>query len=110
MNNCEYCASAHTALGDGLGVSKEELTRNLRGFSDDSRTNAVLSFAKSIVTRRGWVTDEELANARGAGLSESDIVEIIAVVAINTFTNYFNHVAGTEIDFPVVEIEEAITA
>lgn len=110
VNNCEYCASAHTALGDGLGVSKDELTRNLSGFSDDSRTNAALSFAKSIVTRRGWVTDEELANARGAGLSESDIVEIIAVVAINTFTNYFNHVAGTEVDFPVVEIDESIAA
>lgn len=109
-NNCEYCASAHTALGGGLGVPGEELARNLQGASTDNRTNAAIGFARAIVERRGWVTDEELANARGSGLSESDIVEIVAVVAINTFSNYFNHVAGTEVDFPRVAINEAVTA
>lgn len=102
-NNCNYCASAHTAIGKGAGLDAAELERNLQGRSEDSRAQAVLSFVQKTVEQRGWVGDGEVQALRDAGLSEGEIVEVVANIGINLFTNYFNHIAGTEIDFPVVD-------
>lgn len=105
-NRCGYCASAHTAIGQMLKVDKAELERNLNGESSDAKTQAALTFARSIVNKRGWISDAEFKAVRDAGYSDAEVSEIIAAVALNTFTNYFNHIAKTEIDFPVVEVEE----
>ena len=40
-----------------------------------------------------------------AGYSDAEITEIVSHVALNIFTNYFNHVARTEVDFPKVAVE-----
>lgn len=101
-NTCDYCASAHTALGKGAGVAKEELARNLQGQSADGNTQAVLSFVRKVVTERGWVSDADVQSLRDAGFGDGEIVEVVAHIALNTFTNYFNHIAETDIDFPVV--------
>ena len=106
-NGCAYCASAHTLLGGKSGVGADELERNLRGRSGDPRTQAALDFARAIVARRGLVEDADVAAIRRAGFSEGAIVEVIATVALNIFTNYFNHVTDPEIDFPVVEVGAA---
>lgn len=105
-NACDYCASAHTLLGKNAGVSVEELAKNLRGESADAKTQAVLSFAKEIVTSQGRPQEATLAAVRNAGFSEAEVVEVIAHVCMNIFTNYFNHIAGTAIDFPLVSTGE----
>ena len=105
-NACGYCASTHTALGSKQGIEKEELERNLRGEASDPRTQAALDFARTLVIKRGWATDADLTQVRDAGFSEGQIAEIVAHVALNTFSNYFNHVADPEIDFPKVEVGE----
>lgn len=102
-NHCDYCASVHTALGGKLGVTADELDRNLNGRSADAKVNSALRFSARIVATRGNVTDEDLAAVRRAGFSDEEIVELVANTVLNIFTNYFNHVAGTEIDFPVVK-------
>jgi uncharacterized peroxidase-related enzyme len=101
-NGCDYCASAHSAVGARLGMAAEELAANLRGRSSDPRVAATLRFARAVVVERGWVGDAELTAARAAGLGDREITEIVAAVAASIFSNYFNHVAGTEIDFPPV--------
>lgn len=101
-NGCDYCASAHSALGGNAGLAPEEIRRNLRGESGDPQVAAALKFATAVVATRGHVSDESLAEVRAGGFSDEEIVEIVGNVALNIFTNYFNHVAGTEIDFPVV--------
>lgn len=101
-NQCDYCASAHTALGSGAGVDQSELADNLRGRSSNATTQAALTFAARIVEKQGRVTDSDLAAVRQAGFSDGELVEIIAVTCMNIFTNYLNHIAGTEIDFPVI--------
>jgi uncharacterized peroxidase-related enzyme len=100
-NECDYCASAHAAISAGLKVAPEAVEAHLAGRSDDPRTGAILKLAKAIVAARGLVSDGDLAAARTAGLTEADIVETVANVVANIFTNYLNHVAGTDIDFPV---------
>ncbi len=110
VNTCEYCASAHTALGKKFGIDANELQKNLHATSRDPKVEAALRFAKAVVVRQGWVTDEELEHVREAGYSDGEINEIIATTSISIFTNYFNHVAGTEVDFPIVEVGEPNTA
>ena len=105
-SGCEYCASAHTAIGRGLGVDDEELGASLHGFSTDPRTEAALVFARRIVAERGRVSDDDLGRARDAGYTDGDIVEIFAAVVGTLFTNYFNHIARTEVDFPPVAVPE----
>jgi uncharacterized peroxidase-related enzyme len=87
-NGCDYCASAHTAAGAGLGVAAEELAANLEGRSAVPRVAAVLRFARAVVVERGWIGDAELAEARAAGLGNREITEIVAAVAASIFTNF----------------------
>lgn len=105
INSCGYCASAHTAIGAGLKLETDEMARNLRGEASDPKVQAILTFARAIVEKRGFAGDD-LEAARSAGLSDEEIVETLGVVVQNIFTNYINHLAGTEIDFPVVEVPE----
>ena len=101
-NACNYCLSAHTALGRRAGLSHDQLAASREGRAADTKTNAALQFALAVVQRRGGVSDEELAHIRAAGFSDAEITEIIAHVVLNVFTNYFNRAADTEIDFPRV--------
>ncbi|MHC4976072.1 MAG: carboxymuconolactone decarboxylase family protein [Planctomycetota bacterium] len=109
-NRCNYCGAAHTAIGKMVGLSADEMTANLRGQSSDPKTQAALDLAIAIVKDRGWVSDADLQTARDAALNETEIAEIIAVTIFNTYTNYSNHIFETEIDFPKVDLPEAITA
>lgn len=104
INGCGYCASAHTAVGIRLGVEVGELSANLGGRSVDPRQQAILDFARAVVEKQGWVSDADIQEVRDAGFGDDVIVEVVASVAANLFTNYINHVANTEIDFPVVPI------
>ena len=103
-NSCEYCLSAHTALGAITGLSQEEIAAGREARSANARRNAGLRFAKTVVVERGNVSDGALAQVRDAGYSDAEIAEIIGHVALNIFTNYFNQVAQTEVDFPRVRV------
>lgn len=99
-NACDYCASAHAAISAGLKVPEAEIDAHLGGRAADPRTDAILALAAAIVRTKGMLADADLAKARAAGLSHADIVETVANVVANLFTNYLNHVAATDIDFP----------
>ena len=106
-NNCDYCASAHTAISKNLKVDDAEIAARLGGRSSDPKLAAILAFANAVVDKRGFVSDDDLATAKDAGLNEGEIVETIVNVVANILTNYVNHVAETEIDFPVVKAKAA---
>lgn len=105
-NACNYCASAHTAIGKKAGVSDAELPINLQGKSNDKKTQAALTFAKKIVDSKGNVNDSDVQAVKDAGFTDAEVLEIIAVVAFNIFTNYFNHIVDTEVDFPKVDAKK----
>jgi uncharacterized peroxidase-related enzyme len=104
VNTCTYCASAHTVIGRGAGVADDELARNVNGESTDEQVQAALTFARQIVEQRGFVTDDQVSAVRSAGYTDAQIIEILANVTHNIFTNYFNHIAQTEVDFPKVDV------
>lgn len=103
-NGCQYCASAHAMLGKHAGLSDDEIKDCLVGETGDPKENAALRFALSVVEQRGQVSDQDLDSVRAAGFDNREIVEIISHVVLNTFTNYLNNVANTDIDFPVVSL------
>ncbi|GAB3252470.1 carboxymuconolactone decarboxylase family protein [Chitinimonas naiadis] len=98
-NECSYCLSAHTLAGKAAGLSAAQIQAAREG-----EDNPVALLAKQIVGSHGRISDSELAQARSNGLSDAQIVEVIGAVALNTLTNYLNHVAETEIDFPVITV------
>ena len=109
-NGCSYCLSAHTAIGRSFGLSAESLDAARHARSADPRTAAALQLARAVNEVRGHVADADVAAAREAGLNDAQIVEIVAHVALNVFTNYLNTVAQTTIDFPVVPVAAAAAA
>jgi len=106
-NGCEYCLSAHTAIGGMHGVTAANLASARQGRSDDPKAQAAITLALEIVRTKGRVSDASLAAARVAGLGDGDIIEVVGHVALNIFTNYLNNLAGTTVDFPVVTLEHA---
>ncbi len=106
-NACEYCLSAHTAIGKMVGLDENELAASRHAGSSDPKTDAALKFAHQLVVKRGELLDSEIAAVRAAGYNDGEITEIIANVALNIFTNYFNHVAQTVVDFPKVNLAAA---
>jgi uncharacterized peroxidase-related enzyme len=101
-NGCAYCLAAHSAIGKTVGLSDDEILDSRRGISPTRKVEAALQFARKVVEKRGWVRDEDFNRLRSAGFNDGEISEIIANVSLKIFTNYFNHVAGTSIDFPEV--------
>ena len=99
---CGYCLAAHAAIGRSVGLSDDEIRDARTGTSPDRQTEAALAFAGRIVEHRGFVADDDLAAVRQAGYGEAEIVEIFGHVVLTIFTNYFNHVAQTDVDFPAV--------
>ena len=100
-NSCQYCLSAHTLLGGKAGLSPTDIIQARHATAEAPRSAAALAFAKKVVTERGIVADSDVEGLRAHGFDDGDIAEIVANVALNIFTNYFNHIAGTQIDFPL---------
>ena len=99
-NLCTYCLSGHTAMAAKIGLSRVEIDDAIRASAADARTDAILKLARNIVVQRGELSDADLGRARAGGLSDGEIVETVANVALNIFENYMSHVARVPIDFP----------
>lgn len=103
FNGCEYCLAAHSFIGKNLAKMDEaDILASRRGHSADRKSNAALVFALAVATQHGKVGEQAVAAVKAAGFSDAEIVEIVQHVALNTWTNYINLVAQTEVDFPAV--------
>lgn len=108
VNGCAYCLSAHSYVALNMAkIGPEEIALNRHGASADVKANAAVAFASKVARERGHVSDADIAAVREAGFNDAQIVEIVALVALNSFTNFLNEVAKTEIDFPAVDLDAA---
>ena len=102
-NGCTYCLSAHTYLGKHVAkLDDAELAANRAGTSNDPKAAAAVRFAVKVVHERGHVQESDVRALKAAGYDDAQVVEIVQHVALNTWTNYVNEVAKTDVDFPVV--------
>jgi uncharacterized peroxidase-related enzyme len=103
INGARYCLSAHYAAARKLGLDTKEIRAALRATSTDPQTHALLRFAQVVALQRGELNDADFQVVRQAGFTDELIAEVIACIALNIFTNYFNSVARTEVDFPLLK-------
>lgn len=101
-NNCSYCLSAHSFFGAKAGLSEEQMLAGRVFHSQDEKINAGLLFAKKMLNNPKDISSADLAPLRNAGYSDGDILEIVANVIRNIFTNYINIISETEVDWPVI--------
>jgi uncharacterized peroxidase-related enzyme len=106
-NRCHYCLAAHTALGRKAGASAAEMAEAQAGRSSDPKTAAALALALKLVERRGAIDAADLQALRNVGFDDGSLVEIVAHVALNLFTNYVNIAFDTPVDFPSVDLRAA---
>ncbi len=104
QNGCEYCLSAHSTLGQGAGLTSDEMAANRRGTSQDAKAAAAVAFARALVEHTGEVTTAELQAVRDAGYGDGEIVEIITHVGLNLLTNILGKASRVEIDFDRVTL------
>jgi uncharacterized peroxidase-related enzyme len=106
LNGCEYCLSAHTYIGANIAkVDADELDRARRGESKDAHVAALLQLSNAIADNAGDVDEVDIKTALEAGVTEEEIGEVVANVALNVLTNYFNVLAHVDNDWPVVALK-----
>jgi uncharacterized peroxidase-related enzyme len=99
-NGCDYCLAAHSTIGKAIGLTPDQIRDSRLGTAVDGKTDALVRFARRVVDTRGRVSDADLDDVRAAGFGDAVIAEVVAHVALNVFTNYFNNAAETDLDFP----------
>ncbi len=107
-NACNYCLAAHTALGRKAGATADEMASAQAGRSDDPKTAAVLAFVGKVVENRAQVSAADVQTLKAAGFDDEAVVEIIAHIALNTFTNYLNVALDVPVDFPGVKLRPVV--
>ncbi len=101
LNQCNYCIAAHSQLAKAMKFPENDILKARQGLTEDAKSQAILDFCKAIVDERGGVSDQEVQKLKGQGVTDQELCEIVLLVTFNMFTNYFNKVADTEIDFPL---------
>jgi alkylhydroperoxidase family enzyme len=98
------CLSIHGYVGKAVNnLSDEAVLASRRGRSSDAKADAALRFARAVLETRGSVGDDEVRAVRDAGFGDREISEIVAHVALNVLTNFFNKVAQVEVEFPAAQ-------
>ncbi len=109
VNGCDYCLSAHVYLGRNLAkLDDAEITANRNGASNDPKADAAVRFAAKVAANRGQTTESDFVAVKTAGYTDAQLIEIVQHVALNIWTNFFNEVFQTEIDFPLVQARQAV--
>ncbi len=99
-NQCEYCLAAHSAIGKMVGLTSDQIHDSRLGAAVDPKTDVLIRLARKVLDAHGRVGDRDLDEVRAAGFDDGVIAEVVANVALSVFTNYFNNVGETEVDFP----------
>ncbi len=99
-NNCNYCVSAHTVVAKGVGLSNEQILAARRFQPESDKHRALLQFIRRVIETKGFVDDADIEAVRQAGYSDGQIAESIAYIGLATYSNFFNHVFDTPLDFP----------
>jgi uncharacterized peroxidase-related enzyme len=102
VNACNYCLGVHTFGAGRTKMSADDIILARKGHSNDPKRHAAVQFAQKVIQTRGQVGDAEVNAVRDAGYTDANLMEIIALVAMYSLTNFLNNVFDPEKDFPAV--------
>ncbi|GLQ94982.1 carboxymuconolactone decarboxylase family protein [Dyella acidisoli] len=103
VTGCDYCEAAHSLLGKMAGLKPDALKQIRKGeTTGDAKRDALVSFVRSLVKSSGTVSDADFAAIKNAGYNDAQLVDISLAIAGITFTNVFNRINDTTLDFPAV--------
>jgi uncharacterized peroxidase-related enzyme len=109
VNGCNYCLSVHSFTAEHMAkLPPGEIILARKGRAADAKRAAAVQFARKVIETRGHVSDADLQAVRDAGYTEANLMEIVALVAMYSLTNFFNNVFDPEKDFPAVTPAGAI--
>ena len=101
VDRCDYCQAAHTGGARRAGLSMEQTVAIRRGAVDfDPKLAALLTLVRVSVADVGYVPDDVWQAALEAGWSDVELTEVSVHIALNLFTNHFNHLVETDLDLP----------
>ena len=103
VNGCDYCLTVHSFTAEHMAkLSQEDIVLARKGHASDTKRDAAVQFARKVIETRGKVGDSDLKSVRDAGYTDANIMEIVALVAMYSLTNFFNNVFDHDKDFPAV--------
>ena len=101
-NGCNYCVAAHTLLAKKGGMSDDEVLAIRKFEPKDGKHRALVAFVRRVIDTKGFVQDSDIAAVKQAGYTDGQIAETVGYIALATYSNFFNHVYDTPLDFPQV--------
>ncbi|WP_417663401.1 carboxymuconolactone decarboxylase family protein [Pseudomonas sp.] len=108
VNGCSYCLAVHTYAASMAKLPADEITLARKGHSSDPKRDAGVQFAHKVINTRGHISDADLKTIRDAGYTDANVMEILALVAMFSLTNFFNNVFDPEKDYPAVPLTGSI--
>jgi uncharacterized peroxidase-related enzyme len=104
VNGCNYCLTVHSFTAEHMAkLPADDIILARKGHATDPKRDAALQFARKVIESRGKVGDADLKAVRDAGYTEANVIEIVALVAMYSLTNFFNNVFDPDQDFPAVK-------
>ncbi|MDB5988979.1 MAG: alkylhydroperoxidase AhpD family core domain protein [Herbaspirillum sp.] len=101
---CDYCLAAHTLIGKKTGLSKEDVLAIRHGTpSSDARLDTLASFTQELISTKGTLSGMTFEKIKAAGFTDAQIVDIVLAITSITFTNMFNRINDTLVDFPLAD-------
>ncbi|KND60237.1 Macrophage infectivity potentiator-related protein [Candidatus Burkholderia verschuerenii] len=103
LAGCDYCAAAHTAVGKMVGLTQAQ-TQQIRAgeATGDAKRDALVRFVRTLASTRGTLDERKLNTVREAGYTDAQITDALFAMSVINFTNLFNRVNDTTIDFPAL--------
>ena len=98
---CDYCVAAHSLLGKLAGLPPDVIRKIRAGQpTGDAKRDTLVNLVRALATTSGTISDEQFAAIKAAGYTDQRLVEISLAFALIVFTNVFNRINDTDVDFP----------
>lgn len=102
VNNCNYCLSAHTAIGKMNGFTDAQILEIRSGnASFDEKLHALAQFVKSTAENNGKANISSIEAFFAVGYDEANLIDTVFVIGDKIISNYIHNLTKFEIDFPI---------
>ncbi len=108
INRCEFCLSVHTAKATAAGLDVSQQLAVRRGeMTGEVRLDALLELTSNLARAQGPMNTDQLEQARQAGLSDQNLMDLVLVVSTIFLTNTFNHINDSDLVLPAAPVAGA---